>query len=66
MKRLLHLAILLLYSAIMQAQTNVITLEELLGRVTVDMTEDAYFEEFKKELHIMDSLEKQNMYCQKK
>lgn len=59
MKRLLHLAILLLCSAIMQAQTNAITLDELLGRITVDMTEDAYFEEFKKELHQIDSLEKQ-------
>ena len=56
MKRLLHLAILLMCSAIMQAQTKVITLDELLGRITVDMTEEQYFAEFKNELHLLDSL----------
>lgn len=60
MKKLLNLALLLLCPIIMNAQTKEITLDELLGRLTIEMTEKQFVDEFKNELHLLDSLEKQN------
>lgn len=59
MKRLLTLILFVLCSFALQAQSNAITLDELLGRITADMTEEQYFAEFKNELHLLDSLEQQ-------
>lgn len=59
MKRLLTLISFVLCSFALQAQSNAITLDELLGRITADMTEEQYFAEFKNELHLLDSLERQ-------
>lgn len=57
MKKLLVIAVLLLgiYNPI-NAQTP-ISLDELLGRITIEMTEEEYFDEFKNELRLRDSLD---------
>lgn len=58
MKKLLVLTVFLLgmYGSI-KAQKTPISLDELLGRITIEMTEEEYFEEFKNELRLKDSLD---------
>lgn len=55
MKKLLNIIALLSCTIMMQAQTNALSLDELLRRVNIGMTQEEYFEEFKNELHILDS-----------